>query len=43
MDVLIFECGGGYTVIYIVQNSNCTLKMGAAYCIQIMASWEMHE
>lgn len=23
--------GGGYTVVYIVQGPNCTLKMGAVY------------
>lgn len=30
MDVLHLDYdGGGYTVVYIGQNSNCTLKMGA--------------
>lgn len=30
------DCGGGYTMVYNLENSpNCTFKMGGLYCMQV--------
>ena len=37
-NILYLDCGDGYMVVYVWQNSlNCTLAMDTFYCIQMVS------
>lgn len=42
MKILSLDCSGGYMDAFIYQNLNCTLKMGAFYCVQIAPQYNKY-